>query len=134
MIIAFMLSTMTQGKAINFVALLNALGAISVCVAIVLWSLACVRLLQRSQEPKRASDQLCVIAFALQLLVPIAAVLFHHVDGTLGSWLLFSLEASLSFMTIVWASRSRSIIGNRMKAATLLWFFGVLLAVGTPQI
>jgi hypothetical protein len=134
MITAFMSGIATGDKILDQAALFGALSKASVCLAAAFWFFACVRLLKRGAADRPATDQLAVIAFALQLLAPVVVIFFLPREvQEVAAGVLFSVEASLSIMTIIWASGSGSMIGRRIKAALLFWVAGVIFAVGSPS-
>jgi hypothetical protein len=118
---------------LDHAAFFNALSKICVCLAVAFWLFACVRLFKRNAD-RQATDQLAVIAFALQLIVPVAATLLlpHRLKGPPDA-VLFVIEASLSVMTIIWASGSKSMIGSRIKTALLLWISAFIFAISSPS-
>lgn len=132
MITASMYGMAIHDKVLDQAALFNALSKISVCLAAAFWVFAGVRLLKRTGEKRRASDQLAVFSFALQLLAPVViAFLLPREAREVAAGVLFSVEASLSIMTIIWASGG-SMVGRRIKTALLLWVCGIVFALGSP--
>lgn len=113
----------------------DALTKIFVCLAVACWSFACVRLFKQPSEGRPAAERLAVITFTLQLVT--AAIYFFFFRRTmveeLGAAILFSLEASLSIMAIIWSFESASKTGNRIKAAVLLWVFSGVFAALNPS-
>jgi hypothetical protein len=121
---------MMQGKVLDIIALLKAVAALSVCLAIALWCFAVVRLVMDSQEDGW-SDTVSVTSFALQIIVPLGVYLFFpHSPGLI----LTTIAISCVMLSLVFASRSSSIVGKRMKPAILLWVVGVILNIGIESI
>jgi hypothetical protein len=113
----------------------DALTKIFVCLAVACWIFACVRLFKWPPEGRPVAERLAVITFTLQLVAAAISFFFFRstmVEGS-GSAILFSLEASLSIMAIIWSFESGSRIGNRIKAAVLLWIFSGVFAALNPS-
>jgi hypothetical protein len=95
-----------RDKILDQQALFGALSMIFVCLAAAFWLFACVRLFRRRAGERPESDQLAVSTFGLQLLFAAASVLFlPRRSAEVGGAVLFSLEASLSVMTIILGER-----------------------------
>jgi hypothetical protein len=122
-----------QNRVLDLTVLLNMAAAISVCVAIALWLFAVVRF-ARSSEKRDQPAVLSLSAFAAQLgLIVLAAAAGSRGLGQLITVLALGTAAVLSVLNIAWAFQCSSIIGSRMRFATMLWVAGIILAVGTPQ-
>jgi hypothetical protein len=124
---------MMQGKVLDLTVMVNMVAAISVCVAITLWLFAVARFLWSSEKRDQAAV-LSLSAFAAQLmLIVIAAAVGSHGFGQLVTVLALGTAAVLSVLNIAWAFRCSSVIGSRMRPATLLWVAGIIMAISTPQ-
>jgi hypothetical protein len=133
MTIAFMLNGMMRGKTLDIAMLVNMLAAILVCVAIALWVFAVVRFAMSSEDRGRATA-LPLVGFPTQVaLIVLAAVIDSRSRGQLSTALVLGTAAVLSIANVGWALQCSSIIGSRMKLATLFWIAGGILAFAAPQ-
>jgi hypothetical protein len=105
--------------------MLSLVASISIVLAIAFWLLASARFVMHPGE-RDSSNKLSLSAFTAHLASIAGGI---AINGKLGITIAMGSGIVLALLSVIFAMKSHSMIGNRMKAATLLWIGGICLAL-----
>ena len=118
-----------EGTIIDQSVLFGAVAQMCLCLAVAFWLFAAVRFVWATESHDRA-DSVVLAVFSAQVGLVVSTALIDFRGA--GVAVAVVIGVVLSLFSTAWAFRSRSMVGNRMKATTLLWMAGFLFAIGTP--